>query len=72
MRAALGDELLVRGRHVDDPERTGVIIAIHGENGSPPYLVRWKDGRESVLFPSSDTEVEHLPAGRPGSPAGIG
>ena len=45
MRAALGDELLVRGRHVDDPERTGVIIAIHGENGSPPYLVRWTNGR---------------------------
>lgn len=65
MRAALGDELLVRGRHVDDPERTGVIIAIHGENGSPPYLVRWTNGRDSVIFPSSDTEVEHLPARRP-------
>ena len=71
MRAALGDELLVRGRHVDDPERTGVIIAIHGENGSPPYLVRWKDGRVTVLFPSSDTEVGHLPS-RPGSPVGVG
>ena len=33
----------------------------------PPYVVGWSDGRESVFFPSADTEVEHLPA-RPGHP----
>ena len=48
MRAAVGDELVVRGRHVDDHDREGVIIEFHG---SPPYLVRWRDGRESVFFP---------------------
>ena len=61
MRADVGDELVVRGRHVDDHGRRGVILAIQGENGSPPYLVRWADGRESVFFPSADTLVEHLP-----------
>jgi len=70
MRAAVGDELLVRGRHVDDHDRVGVIIEVHGENGAPPYLVRWTDGRESVFFPSADTEVQHLPGGRRRSPAG--
>jgi hypothetical protein len=43
---------VVRGRHVDDHDREGVIIEFHG---SSPYLVRWKDGRESVFFPSADT-----------------
>jgi Domain of unknown function (DUF1918) len=67
MRAAVGDELVVRGRHVDDHDRTGVIIEVQGGNGAPPYRVRWTDGRESVFFPSTDTEVEHLPSKRQGS-----
>jgi hypothetical protein len=70
MRAAVGDELVVRGRHVDDHDREGVIIEFHGENGSPPYLVRWRDGRESVFFPSADTVIEHHPGGRQASSAG--
>jgi hypothetical protein len=64
MRAEVGDELVVRGRHVDDEVREGVITEIHGENGAPPYLVRWKDSHESVFFPSSDTLIEHHPAGQ--------
>jgi hypothetical protein len=62
MRAVNGDELVVRGRHVGDEGRTGEIIEVHGEDGAPPYLVRWKDGHESVIMPSSDTIVEHRPA----------
>lgn len=62
MRAEVGDELVVRGRHVGDERREGMIIEIHGEDGTPPYLVRWEDGHESVFFPSSDTLVEHRPA----------
>ncbi len=64
MHAETGDELVVRGRHVGDEDRGGVIIEIHGENGTPPYLVRWDDGHESVFFPSSDTMVEHRPGAR--------
>ena len=67
MRAAVGDELVVRGRHVDDHDREGVIIEFHG---SPPYLVRWRDGRESVFFPSADPLVEHRSGGRQASSAG--
>lgn len=62
MRAEVGDELIVRGRHVGDEDREGMIIEVHGEDGAPPYMVRWKDGHESVFFPSSDTLVEHRPA----------
>jgi len=65
MRAEIGDELVVRGRHVGDEDRKGVIIEIHGPDGAPPYLVRWEDGHESVFVPSSDTLAEHHPV-RPG------
>jgi hypothetical protein len=34
MLANVGDELLIKGRHVGDEDREGVIIEIHGENGA--------------------------------------
>jgi Domain of unknown function (DUF1918) len=61
MKANAGDELVVKGHHVGDQDRRGVITEIHGEDGGPPYLVRWSDGHESTFFPSSDTVVEHIP-----------
>jgi hypothetical protein len=62
VKADVGDELVVRGRHVSDVDRVGVVVAVHGEEGSPPYLVRWQDGHESTLFPSADTLITHRPA----------
>jgi Domain of unknown function (DUF1918) len=62
MRAAVGDELVVRGRHVGDEDRKGVIVEIHGDHGGPPYLIQWEDGHQSVFFPSCDTLAEHHPA----------
>jgi len=59
MQAQAGDELTVRGRHQGDGDRHGVIVRVDGADGAPPYLVRWRDGHESVFFPASDTEVEH-------------
>jgi hypothetical protein len=59
MYAKAGDELTVKGRRQGDEERHGEIIEVHGEDGAPPYLVRWRDGAESIFFPSSDTVVEH-------------
>ena len=59
MRAQVGDELTVKGRHQGDGDRHGEIIKVDGADGAPPYVVRWQDGHESVFFPSSDTEIEH-------------
>jgi Domain of unknown function (DUF1918) len=61
MKAQAGDELIVRGLHVGNPDRRGVITEVHGRDGGPPYLVRWSDGHESSFFPSSDTVAEHVP-----------
>lgn len=62
MKAQVGDQLVVHGRHVSDEDRTGVVVEVHGEKGAPPYLVRWQDGHVSTFFPSADTLVTHHPA----------
>lgn len=59
MRANPGDALVVKGHSVGDHDREAVIVEVRGKEGAPPYLVRWRDGHESVFFPSSDALVQH-------------
>ncbi len=60
MKAQVGDELVVKGRHVGDHDREGVIVEVRGEAGGAPYLVRWSDGHESSFYPASGTVAEHI------------
>ena len=61
MRALVGDVLVIKGHHVGDRERDAEILEVRGENGGPPYLVRWsEDGHEALVFPGPDAVVEHL------------
>lgn len=63
MRAAVGDRLIVKGHRIGEPDKGAEILAVEGEDGAPPYLVRWDDdGHEGLLFPGSDAVVEHYPA----------
>jgi Domain of unknown function (DUF1918) len=62
MQAQVGDKLTVMGRHQGDNDRHGEIIRVDGPDGTPPYMVRWYDGHESMFFPTSGTQVEHLSA----------
>ena len=44
MKAQVGDELVVKGRHVGDPDRTGVIIEVIGQGrraAVPGAVERW-------------------------------
>jgi hypothetical protein len=60
MKASVGDRIVVKGRHLGEPERDGEILAVEGPDGSPPYEVRWEvDGHVSLYFASSDATVEH-------------
>lgn len=59
MRASVGDKLHVRGRVVGDRDRVGDIIEVHGGHGEPPYLVRFSDGGQSLVFPGPDCVIEH-------------
>ena len=61
MRAIVGDRIIVHGRRVGEPGRDGEILEVRGDQGGPPYLVRWStDGRESLFFPGSDAVVHHI------------
>jgi hypothetical protein len=59
VQAIVGDRLFVHGRTVGRPDRIGEIIDVRGVNGTPPYLVRYEDGHQAVVFPGPDAVVEH-------------
>jgi hypothetical protein len=59
-RARVGDRLVIRGHHVGEVAQDAEILEVLGPDGSPPYLVRWEDGRVSRLYPSSDAYVQHF------------
>ncbi|WP_077489400.1 DUF1918 domain-containing protein [Sinomonas mesophila] len=58
MNAVQGDRIVIHGRTVGSADRHGQIIEVKGENGEPPYLVKFDDGHESVVFPGGDFAVE--------------
>ena len=61
MHASVGDRLIVHGAHLDDPVRDGEILEVRGENGEPPYVVRWSDtGHEGFIFPGPDATIQHF------------
>ncbi|MCQ4079778.1 DUF1918 domain-containing protein [Streptomyces sp. RB6PN25] len=57
MRANVGDQILVHSRAVGIPEQTGEIVEVRGADGAPPYVVRFDDGHESLVFPGPDCVV---------------
>ncbi|WP_329493784.1 DUF1918 domain-containing protein [Kitasatospora herbaricolor] len=59
MHAAVGDQLHIHSRSVGMTDRTGEITEVHGANGEPPYLVRFEDGHEGLVYPGPDSIVEH-------------
>ncbi|MGZ4690699.1 MAG: DUF1918 domain-containing protein [Acidimicrobiia bacterium] len=62
MRASAGDRLVIKGHHVGEPDRDAEILEVCGDDGGPPYRVRWDDdGHEGLFFPGSDALVEHFP-----------
>ena len=65
MRARVGDRLRVHGRTVGHGDHLVEIIDVRGSDGGPPYLIRYADGREAIVFPDSDAVVEANPGAAP-------
>lgn len=65
MQAIVGDHLHVRSNSIGNPERVAEIVEVRGEAGAPPYLVRFPDGHESLVFPGPDSSVERPRPSRP-------
>lgn len=59
MQANVGDQLLVHGRIVGQHDRVAEILEVRGEDGAPPYVVRFEDGHQTVVFPGPDCVVRH-------------
>jgi hypothetical protein len=61
LRAQAGDRLVIRAHHTGEAERDGEILEVLGEEGAPPYVVRWEDdGHVSRVYPGTDAYVQHL------------
>jgi hypothetical protein len=61
MRASIGDRLVIKGHHLGEPDQGAEILEVRGEDGEPPYRVRWDDdGHEGLVFPGNDAVVERV------------
>jgi uncharacterized protein DUF1918 len=58
MQASVGDRILVHGNVVGQADRQGEIIEVRGPGGSPPYVVRFDDGHETLIYPGPDAIIE--------------
>lgn len=60
MKASEGDRLIMVGHKTGRPHREALIVEVKGDEGGPPYVVRWlDDDSEGVLFPGTDAVVQH-------------
>ncbi len=57
MRAQVGDHLVVEGRTDTQPKHEGEVVEVRGADGAPPYVVRWNDGHEGLMFPGPDAHI---------------
>jgi Domain of unknown function (DUF1918) len=54
MKARVGDRLIVEGDHA----RTGLVIGLRNEDGSPPYVIRWmSNGHVALVFPNEYSRI---------------
>jgi hypothetical protein len=58
MYAQIGDRLHVHGNAVGHADRIGEIVEVRGPDGGPPYMVRFPDGRECLVYPGPDAVIE--------------
>ena len=60
---AAGWVIEIEGHQVGAPKQTLEIIEVLGSPGHMHYKVRWEDGHESFLYPSSDVHVRPADGG---------
>jgi hypothetical protein len=58
MQASVGDRLTIHGRVVGQEVQTGEIVEVRGPDGTPPYVVRFDDGHEALIYPGPDAVIE--------------
>jgi hypothetical protein len=59
MKAQIGERLLFHGKKVGSADHVAQVLQVRGEDDAPPYLVRFQDGHERLIFPGTDCQVMH-------------
>ncbi|MFI2609140.1 DUF1918 domain-containing protein [Kitasatospora sp. NPDC018619] len=62
MHAAVGDQLHIHSRSVGMADQKGEIVEVRGADGAPPYVVRFEDGHEGLVYPGPDCNIEQRQA----------
>jgi hypothetical protein len=57
MDAHIGDRILVESRKVGSGRKMGEVVEVIQGGGGPHYRIRWDDGHESIVYPSTDAFV---------------
>ena len=65
MQAHVGDHIVVHSTHQGEPDRTGEVLEVRGNEGGPPYLVKWQpDGHTGLFYPAGTAAVVPAEAAR--------
>ncbi|KAJ6015403.1 hypothetical protein N7540_009994 [Penicillium herquei] len=59
MPASVGDRITLHAKTAGEAPKTAEIIEVRGADGNPPYLVRFEDGHEGLVFPGPDDQIEN-------------
>lgn len=65
MRAQPGDHIILAPPNVDGPLREGEVVEARGGDGQPPYVVKWSDGHEGLIYPGPGAVLRVTSADRP-------
>jgi hypothetical protein len=63
MDAHTGDHIVVEARRVGSGRKECEVLEVIGGLAGDHYRVRWDDGHESILYPSSDAFVARRAGG---------
>jgi hypothetical protein len=57
MQANVGDRVVIESNKVGSARKTAEVLEVINGTGGEHYRVRWDDGHESIIYPSSDASV---------------
>ena len=72
MKAHQGDRIILAASHIEEPTRDGEVLVVRGEDGEPPYVVRWADGHTGLLYPGPGSILRMGPDAEQGAKASVG
>jgi hypothetical protein len=58
MQAKVGDLLVVESRAAEAHRQECEILEVQGADGGPPYLIKWPDGHQGLVFPGPDAHIK--------------